>query len=366
MSKSCDLKGNQKIFLLHLNKVASCCKAYPIDIEHQSVDYYLGLWKNEKEQLAQGVELPGCNYCWQAENNGQTSHRQQTVGDDFNQVEIFVSNLCNQMCSYCSPKFSSTWENSIQQFGNFTNVSQTVKDNLNTVKIHADQDQWIDKLKDLISRGPVKIKLLGGEPLMQRRNLQKLLELNTNQVTKLVITTNLSPTNNKFLKWVLATFPGDKLQFSISLDTVPEYNAVPRAGFDKTKFLENLDLLKQHDVTFGFLSVISVLNIFSIADYQAWLTSHNYKGEFFPINNPDCLSPSYLPDQFKDLIRKDVLPFDAQQLLDHTPSNVDLKRFEQYNYLTQYFQRTNTVVSDQRLVNYLEWLKGNYEDRNRK
>jgi hypothetical protein len=366
LSKSCDLKGNQKIFLLHLNKVASCCKAWPIDMENQSVDYYLDLWKNEKEQLAQGVELPGCAYCWQAENNGQTSYRQQAVGNNFNDIEIYVSNLCNQMCSYCSPKYSSTWENNIQEFGNFTNVSRSANDNLAPVKIHTDQAQWIDKLKDLISQGPVSIKLLGGEPLMQQRNLQQLLEFNTDQIVRLSIHTNLNPPNNKFLKWVLDTFPLDKLTFAISLDTVPEYNAVPRAGFDKTKFLENLDLLNQYGISFSFLSVISILNIFSIADYQDWLTSQNYKVEFSPINNPDCLSASLLPDQFKDLIRRDKLPFDAQQLLDHTPSNVDLKRFEQYNYLKQYFQRTNTVVTDQRLVNYLEWLTENYENRNRK
>jgi organic radical activating enzyme len=365
MTKSCDLKGNQKIFLLHLNKVASCCKAWPIDMENQSVDYYLDLWKTEKEQLAQGVELPGCNYCWQAENNGQASYRQQTADKNFNQVEIFVSNLCNQMCSYCSPKYSSTWENNIQQFGNFTNVSRSAKNNLNTVEIHADQDQWIDNLKDLISREPVSVKLLGGEPLMQHRNLQQLLEFNTDQIVRLSINTNLNPPNNKFLKWVLDKFPLDKLTFNISLDTLPEHNAVPRAGFDKTKFLENLDLLKQYSIPFKFLSVISVLNIFSIADYQDWLTSQNHMVKFSPINHPDCLSASLLPDQFKDLIRRDKLPVEAQELLDHTPINIDLKRFEQYNYLKQYLQRTNTVVTDQRLENYLEWLKENYENHNR-
>jgi organic radical activating enzyme len=366
LSKSCDLKGNQKLFLLHLNKVASCCKAYPIDMENQSVDYYLDLWKNEKEQLAQGVELPGCAYCWQAESNGQKSHRQQAVGNNFNRIEIFVSNLCNQMCSYCSPKYSSTWETNIQEFGNFINVSQSAKDNLNTVEIHANQEQWVDNLKDLISREPVSIKLLGGEPLMQQRNLQQLLEFNTDHVVRLSINTNLNPPNNKFLKWVLDKFPLDKLEFDISLDTLPEYNAVPRAGFDKTKFLENLDLLNQYGISFKFQSVISILNIFSIADYQDWVNSQNSKVKFFSINNPDCLSASLLPDQFKDLIRRDKLPFDAQQLLDHTPINIDLKRFEQYNYLKQYLQRTNTVVTDQRLVNYLEWLKENYENRNRK
>jgi organic radical activating enzyme len=287
------------------------------------------------------------------------------VGNNINKIEIYVSNLCNQMCSYCSPKYSSTWETNIQEFGNFIDVSRSTRDHLNTVKTHANQAQWVDNLKDLISRGPVSIKLLGGEPLMQQRNLQQLLEFNTDQIVRLSIATNLNPPNNKFLKWVLDKFPLDKLTFNISLDTLPEHNAVPRAGFDKIKFLENLDLVKQYDISFVFVSVISILNIFSIVDYQYWVNSQNYKVEFSPINNPDCLSASLLPDQFKDLIRRDKLPFNAQQLLDHTPINIDLKRFEQYNYLKQYLQRTNTVVTDQRLVNYLEWLKENYENRNR-
>jgi sulfatase maturation enzyme AslB (radical SAM superfamily) len=265
------------------------------------------------------------------------------------------------MCSYCSPKFSSEWENNIQQHGNFTNISKSARDNLSVTTIHTNKDIWIDELRGFLNRGPVAVKLLGGEPLMQRRNLQRLLELNTNNITRLSINTNLNPPNNKFLKWVLDTFPNNKLSLDISLDTVPEYNAIPRAGFDRARFEENLELVKQYDVPMLFLSVVSVLNVFSIARYQTWLDTHRYRSKFHRISNPDCIDPCYLPDQFKQSIQSSSLPTAVRESLAYSPAQVDLKRFEQYNYLTQYFQRTNTQITDPALAEYWLWLKERYK-----
>ena len=366
MSKSCDMKGSQKLFLLHLNKVSSCCRAHPINIDNQSIDYYLDLWQQESKLLDQGVELPGCKHCWQSEQSGQVSYRQTmsttSSTHDKNYVEIFASNLCNQMCSYCSPKYSSTWQDSIQQAGNFVDISQSAKNNLVPITQHTDnQELWIEEIKKLLSREPVHLKLLGGEPLMQKRNLQKLLELNHDNVLSLNINTNLNPPDNKFLKWVLETFPKEKLLFDISLDTVPVHNAVPRAGFDQHKFLENLALLKQHNVSFKFLSVVSVLNIFNIAEYQNWLHHNQYHASFFRINNPDCLDPCYLPEEFKQLVAGDSIPDAACQALEHAPKMVDLKQFEQYNYLNQYFHRTGTKITDHRLAAYWDWLQQKFK-----
>jgi len=362
LSKSCSLKGRQKLFFLHLNKVSSCCRAHSIDIDNQSIDHYLDLWQQESKLLDQGIELSGCKHCWQAEHNGQISYRQIMSGFDKNYVEIFVSNLCNQMCSYCSPKYSSTWQDNIQQAGNFVNISQSAKNNLVLPTQHTnDQESWIEEIKKLLSREPVHLKLLGGEPLLQKRNLQKLLELNQDNVLSLDINTNLNPPDNKFLKWVLDTFPKDKLVFSISLDTVPEHNAMPRAGFDQHKFLENLCLLEQHNVSFKFLCVVSVLNIFSIAEYQNWLQHNQYHAIFNRLNNPGCLDSSYLPKEFKQLLMAESIPDAARQALEHCPEMVDLKQFEQYNYLSQYFQRTSTRITDHRMAAYWDWLQQKFK-----
>lgn len=266
------------------------------------------------------------------------------------------------MCSYCSPQYSSTWEDSIQQAGNFINISQLAKNNLNLPTQHTNnQEYWIEEIKKFLTREPVHLKLVGGEPLMQKRNLQKLLELNHDNVLSLNINTNLNPPDNKFLKWILETFPKEKLLFDVSLDTVPAHNAVPRAGFDQHKFLENLQLLKQYDVSLKFISIVSVLNIFNIAEYQNWLQHNQYYATFNRINNPDCLDPCYLPQEFKQLLMTESLPDSARQALEHRPEMVDLKLFEQYNYLSQYFQRTNTKITDHRLAAYWDWLQQKFK-----
>jgi organic radical activating enzyme len=342
--------------------VSGCCRSDPIDITEQSIDHYINLWEYERQQLAQGIELPGCRHCWKAENTGQQSYRQQMAGYNKNVVEIFSNNACNQMCSYCSPKFSSKWEDSIRNDGNFVNISKSSKDNLSiTQTAHQDTDFWLTEIASLFKQGQISVSLLGGEPLMQKQNLKKLLELNTNNIESLHITTNLNPPSNKFLKWVLDTFPRDKLLFNISLDALPAQNAIPRAGFDQHKFNENLELLKQYNVSFMFLSVVSVLNIFNLNEYYQWITQNNYKATFFRINNPDCLDPCYLPDEFKQSIDRTLLPGSAIHALNHTTSTLDLKLFEQYNYLKQYFYRTGTILTDPKFAEYWAWLEGKFK-----
>jgi hypothetical protein len=35
---------------------------------------------------------------------------------------------------------------------------------------------------------------------------------------------------------------------------------------------------------------------------------------------------------------------------------IDIKQFEQYNYLKQYFERTDTQITDSELAEYWSWL----------
>lgn len=366
MTKSCDLKGQQKLFFLHLDQATSCCRANPIGLDHNlPLSHYLEHWQSEHQQLAQGIEVESCQHCWQDEHRGATSYRQRLGHVNTDHVEIFASNLCNQMCSYCSPKFSSQWQDSIEQQGKFQDISATANSNLEIALGNNKTDYWIDQLAQYLSRcsdNSVSVKLLGGEPLMQKQNLQQLLELNSERVSKLVINTNLNPPSNRFLNWVLEQFPWDKLQFEISLDASPEYNAVPRAGFDCNRFYHNLELLKQHQIDFVFLSVVSVLSVFDIENFQSWLETNQYTARFFGLNNPDCLDPKYLPNEVKESLWKDSLPNVVKESLVQSNTTVDLKLFEQYNYLKQYFDRTNVdCMQNAKFASYWNWLTERYK-----
>jgi len=348
-SKHCDRKGKEKVFRLHLNQTSSCCKAYHENLDNtKTLDHYTDKWRHEKDQLDQGHEILGCETCWKPEQQGLTSYRQTADPEHSDLVEIISSNLCNQMCSYCSPKFSSEWQRSIQDQGTFTKISSTAKLNQHLGKISSDdsQEYWLLEIEKYISHRSdhlISIKLLGGEPLMQMGSIKRLLEFNSDKIDLLEIHTNLNPPSSRFLHWILETFPKKKLKFNISLDATTEYNHIPRAGFDQDRFLTNLALLIQHDIRFIFTPVISVLSIFDISNFQSFILEHDYEIDFSQINNPDCLDAIYLPVEFKQrLLDTNVpLPKLAKEILTVQAKSVDLKLFEQYNYLKQYFARTN-------------------------
>jgi sulfatase maturation enzyme AslB (radical SAM superfamily) len=313
--------------------------------------------------LDQGQEILSCELCWKKENNGLSSYRIEKGAS--NNIDIFTSNLCNQMCSYCSPKYSSTWQESILADGAFNNISATSKLNQSVSKVVTDhQEYWIQEINQYISQQPedsIELKLLGGEPLMQLHSLQQLLEMNTRQVQRLIIQTNLNPPSQRFLLWILENFPNKKLVFDISIDSTPEYNHVPRAGFEQDVFMANLKLLKDHAVMCQITSVVSVTSIFDIANFCKFLDQCGCPVTFAQINNPDCLDPIYLPWEFKQqILDTDVpLPKLITEILNSHNKTVDLKLFEQYNYLKQYFARTNTdpTTTPNALFNkYWAWL----------
>lgn len=363
MTKSCALKGRQRLFFLQLGTAASCCKAYSESLSvYSTVDKLTELWKQESTALDQGQEITSCTYCWQRESQGQQSYRQLKVTEVADQIELYLDNTCNQMCSYCSPKFSSTWENSIAEHGMFDNISEAAKYNLKINTTQTQHQYWIDQIHQHIQQLPdhsVTLKLLGGEPLMQIRHLQKLVELDNNKIRQLRITTNLNPPSNKFLVWILQHVPAKRLHFDISLDATPEFNHVPRAGFDRSKFVENLQLIQSHCVSYKFLSVVSVLSIFDLHNFLTWGQTNQHRIELLPLNNPECLDPMLLPQEFKSHVDPTGLPGFVQDILQSGTTVVDSKLKEQYNYLLEYFKRTHidpTTVANELFVQYWDFL----------
>jgi len=325
-------------------------------------------WKQEHGQLEQGIPIPGCSVCWKDQAQGRTSYRQQNSHKSKNTIQLWINNTCNQMCSYCSPKFSSTWQQSIQEHGPFQNVSSTSKNNHALLTENIDQTQWIENIREYLQSQPpnsIVLTLLGGEPLMQVRSLQKLLDLASPSISQLQIVTNLNPPTNKFLIWLLDNIPSNKFRFEISIDATPEYNHVPRAGFDADQFKINLQLLQDRGIEFSMSSVVSVLNVFDLPRFINW--SKPYQVKFNTLDHPDCLNPIWLPkhilDQIKDQFEQEP-PMIFQELYqelyrENTQSLVDLKLFEQYNYLCQYFSRTDIdpkQINNDLFQQYWTWL----------
>ena len=367
MTKTCSRKGQQKLFFLKQNQAASCCKADAESLtQFTDIDQLLEHWNQESRDLDRGIEVPSCRYCWQHEARGQLSYRQMPRPVLNNVVELWVDNACNQMCSYCSPKFSTQWERNIAEQGVFEKISATAKQNQQLIETPIVNQNWLSKITDYIRSQPansVTMNILGGEPLVQIRQLQTLVDFNIDRVRQLRINTNLNPPNNKFLVWLLQSVPAHRLFFDISIDATPEFNHLPRAGFDATKFLTNLDLVRRAGVQYNFLSVTSVLNIFDIENFILWCRSNNHPLKILPLNNPDCLDARLLPNHFKQQVRFDLMPDLVADIL-KPADTIDLKLFEQYNYIRQYFSRTGIEplqTSNHAFMAYWQWLENKFQ-----
>ena len=350
-SLSCSLKGRQKVFVLAQNQAYSCCRGYPLELD-QTMSYssVLQFWRQENQLLDQGHAVESCQHCWQDERKNLTSHRMTYGVDRFaNDIQLIFSNACNQMCSYCSPKFSSTWEKDIKTNGNFVGISKSSQQNLIVPVIkQINSDYWTEQIQHSINSEPddsVELTLLGGEPLMQINSIKQMLELSNKKIKKVCVITNLNPPDNKFLKWILENYSSNRLQFLISLDSAPKFNHLPRAGFDAERFEENLNLLISNNIKFEFLSVFSVLNFFNLPDYYTWLDKNNFQHTLYNLNNPDCLRAFWIPTEFSQPLLTKIQHYSVPDFvseLQKSRNQVDLKLLEQYNYLTQYFERTNT------------------------
>ena len=369
MSKACNLKGIQKVFFLQSNKIASCCRAHPEPLStDKTLDDYVKQWENEALLLEQGHELAGCETCWVRERQNLPSLR-TSVRElvPLTRVELYISNACNQQCSYCSPKFSSEWENDIKKHGVFKRISSTAKSNQQVLDSTTDVDYWLSQLSSHFSTcedNSVLLTLLGGEPLMQRANLETVLELNSAKIRFLEIVTNLNPPNDKFLKYIIDKSDRNKLLFSISLDAVPEWNHVPRARFKSSVFEKNLELLKTQSIKHRFYTVLSVLNIFDISRYLKWNQGQDQYWNV--LSNPICLDVSSIPVVWRTRIWETLESppkIIEDQLLSKTEP-VDILLFEQYNYLIQYFQRVGiepAKLDNQLFVEYWLFLESKFK-----
>ena len=91
--------------------------------------------------MMEGVRPKECSYCWNIEDTGNYSDRHYRSGEpwammDFDKimadpmadinpryVEVNFNHACNFKCSYCSPQFSTTWGQEINEHGAYPTQS---------------------------------------------------------------------------------------------------------------------------------------------------------------------------------------------------------------------------------------------------
>lgn len=162
-------------------------------------------------------------------------------------LDLSVSNVCNQTCVMCGPLYSSKW------FELENNIKKEIANNKNTdmaqiyiggregrggfndaPKLLSISEHDFQKILKILPTVEV-IQLKGGEPLVEKRNLQIMKETSKYKTPpKIQITTNLSVMSDE--AWnAIENYPKGKLSISVSIDGVNQQFEWIRGGsFQKT------------------------------------------------------------------------------------------------------------------------------------
>lgn len=281
-----------------------------------------------RQNLTNGVKLAECETCWKKEQHGIYSLRQssndtvtsnQGSNLDNTWVKLFVkkyptalnyrvisadvklSNVCNFSCAMCSPHDSSKiydqWSRELDNkfvqryLSTDSSYFDTIKQNYQTQKGY---QHLVDLLKQPLSH----LKLLGGEPLLDKALFQVLADQPTDKKSKIHLhfvtngSQSLVDAVNKLKEY-------KSISFSVSLEGVGSTQDYVRNGSNWQIVEKNILLAKQHNIQLSIQHTLQAMTVLKLAGLLDWASKNHVGISFGILKNPDYLSISVLPPHIR-------------------------------------------------------------------
>lgn len=283
-----------------------------------------------KLQMYRGEQPDECRWCWQSEANNLSSSRLQynklALGVEhipraisekiyhsniITLADIKIGNRCNFSCAMCHPGDSSQILRKYRQ--NLDN--EFVKDYTKIFPQNMDpktntyfRNRSLQTLEDALNLDTIQdIKLLGGEPFLEKEFINRLINVpeDKKQKLRLHFVTNAS---FNLVDVVEQLGPYKLISILPSLEGIGITQDYIRKGSRWSEVEKNiLDLLdKQYDnVHVGVNSVIQILNISTIHELSAWGKQHGISIDFSLLEQPNYLSVGIVDQSTRELLLKD-------------------------------------------------------------
>jgi organic radical activating enzyme len=155
--------------------------------------------KQQRVIMLQDKRPKECSYCWTQEDLGNLSDRHYRSGEPWaaedydtirsstgnetnvvpSYVEVNFNHACNLKCSYCSPQFSSSWQQEVNQFGgyptstvhndpsHFVGRNRPIPHSQNNPYVDAFWEWWPTLYPQL-----KHFRMTGGEPMMDKNTFK--------------------------------------------------------------------------------------------------------------------------------------------------------------------------------------------------
>lgn len=272
------------------------------NIQSNSVEDILSGEKNleTKKNMLESKPGPRCSPCYELEQEKKSfeiisdrvfylrelktvplSLYDKPTNFSLQKIDVRWSNLCNFACVYCSPEFSSRWENELK------------------LKIITPDETAKKKFTEYIFNNVSQLKhvyLAGGEPLLMKENLQ-LIELlaKENPKVNLRVNTNLSKVDTKIFEKICEF---TNVHWTVSVESIENEFEYIRYGGYWSDFVDNLKHIQRtrHRISFNMLHFL--LNYKSIFECVDWLRSQGFHPNSFvigPLLAPEYLNIRHLP-----------------------------------------------------------------------
>ena len=202
-------------------------------------------------------------------------------------MDLRWTNLCNLACNYCMPYFSSRWA---QVEGKKINFLQ--KDNVQSLMKYIELN--IDDISDIM--------MLGGEPLLQKENVQ-LLDIIAGRDIGVNILTNLTnPLNENAIANKL--FARNRVDWNISMETVGDRFEYVRDGGSWEVLNDNIRILNENRPNVNRVVIFPLYctySAFNLVELFEWAISMNIDDIIWQVIDgfPNALAVKNLSEELR-------------------------------------------------------------------
>lgn len=329
-------------------------------IEIMNSDTYVDV----RKQMRNGVKPKPCLRCYEEENNGIYSKRQQEIkrfGTDYNDIngtinpnlefiELRLGNLCNVKCRTCNPASSTQWIVEYEKLQNTLSYVTKYPLKIDTNWTQSDEF-WGDLLEN--SKDIKLIYINGGEPTLVEKHwnyLERLIERGLHKQVKLWYSINMTNLPNKLLD-IWKEFK--EVEVHCSIDDIGDRNSYLRKGTRWVDVEQNLQkIINNPWIQASVTQTVSWMNIYYLEEFKFYFDKLGLHVQSNLVHDPKFYSISILPNNVKLKLENKLLNF--KHITKQVATNPDISVLQQG---IEYNKWLDNSRSENYTEHFGEWAK---------
>jgi len=302
-----------------------CCEAQEIPLNKKN-ETAQESWNNEnyrelRRALTNDERPERCSVCWQNEDSGIVSNRQQWEDDNWEEfsdiievnndfsvnnspkwIELKVSNFCNLKCIMCSTHSSYKRVQDLDIISKYQKDGHEIK-LLRPTTLFESLNKWPALWEHVHT-----LQFTGGEPIINKEHYDLLESIPKEVKRKIALRYASNLSYIKFKQYDLIEIWNEfkSVNIKISMDGVGDvYNYIRQDGDFKNVYDNMLALQNEPTISLAIGITVQAHNVFHMPEfYQFWKDS-KVDLRFITANilqTPRYLTPSLWPDEYRTAI----------------------------------------------------------------